>query len=133
MIFNSIKFLLFFPFVVLAYFILPHKIRWVWLLIASYFFYMCWNVKYSALLFISTLITYLSGLLIAHSEKIENGTKRLFYKKLFVALSFVSNLSILFFFKYFYFAVNNINHLFASIMGGGGGYYSIPCLVFYYR
>jgi D-alanyl-lipoteichoic acid acyltransferase DltB (MBOAT superfamily) len=123
MIFNSLKFLLFFPFVVLFYFILPHKMRWIWLLIASYFFYMCWNVKYSVLLFISTLITYLSGLLIARSEQIENNAMRLFCKKLFVALSFISNLSILFFFKYSNFIVNNIKRALFSLLpiGGGGG------------
>ena len=31
MLFNSIDFLLFFPFVTILYFLLPHRVRWVWL------------------------------------------------------------------------------------------------------
>ena len=36
MLFNSLDFLIFFPLVTLAYFLLPHRVRWVWLLAASY-------------------------------------------------------------------------------------------------
>ena len=39
MLFNSIDFLLFFPVVTVFHFLLPHRVRWIWLLIASYFFY----------------------------------------------------------------------------------------------
>lgn len=39
MAFNSMNFLLFMPLVVLFYFALPLKIRYIWLLLASYFFY----------------------------------------------------------------------------------------------
>ena len=35
MLFNSLSFLIFFPVVVGIYFIIPRKVRWVWLLIAS--------------------------------------------------------------------------------------------------
>ena len=64
MLFNSLKFLVFFPAVVLLYFALPKRVRNLWLLVASYVFYMGWNAKYVVLLFTSTLITYLSGLLL---------------------------------------------------------------------
>ena len=99
MLFNSIDFLLFFPIVTILYFLLPHRVRWVWLLAASYYFYMCWNAKYALLIATSTAITYLSGLLI---EKLPR------QKKLWVALSFLSNLAILFFFKYFDFFLDNL-------------------------
>lgn len=102
MLFNSIDFLLFFPIVTILYFLLPHKIRWVWLLGASYYFYMCWNAKYALLIALSTSITYASGLLIHHAPR---------QKKLWVALSFLSNLAILFFFKYFDFFLNNLEAL----------------------
>ena len=39
MIFNSFSYLIFFPVVTLLYFVLPRKIRWVWLLVSSYYFY----------------------------------------------------------------------------------------------
>lgn len=99
MIFNSIEFLIFFPIVVLLYFAIPKKIKPAWLLLASYYFYMSWSAKYAILILISTVITYLSGLLMAKVEK----------KKWIVALSFISNLGILFFFKYFNFIIDNIN------------------------
>ncbi|MDR3049987.1 MAG: MBOAT family protein [Elusimicrobiota bacterium] len=115
MLFNSLHFLLFFPIVILLYFAIPHKIRVYWLLGASYYFYMSWNPKYAVLLAASTLITYLSGLLIDFSNKNPNENKRNFRRKLWVFLSFTSNLSILFFFKYFDFAVANINFILSHI------------------
>ena len=99
MLFNSVPFLLFFPAVLLVHFILPHRVRYVWLLAASYYFYMCWNPVYALLMLTSTAITYLSGLLIS---RVRNRAK------LWVALSFISNLGILFFFKYYSFAVESV-------------------------
>ena len=109
MLFNSFHFLLFFPIVTLFYFVLPQKIRWIWLLIASYYFYMCWNPTYALLMTASIVITYLSGLLIHRSNQLTDEKKRNFQRKLWVALSFSSNLAILFFFKYFHFAVDSVN------------------------
>ena len=63
MLFNSIEFLLFFPIVVVIYFAIPQKLKQLWLLLASYYFYMCWNAKYAILILLSTAITYASGLL----------------------------------------------------------------------
>ncbi len=113
MLFNSYDFLLFFPIVVLLYFVIPKKIRYIWLLITSYYFYMGWNAKYALLLLISTVVTYVSGLLLAWAEKKykEQEKKAISIKKKIVAVSFVSNLAILFFFKYFDFAVININRV----------------------
>lgn len=111
MLFNSYNFLIFFPIVTIVYFLIPHKIRYIWLLIASYYFYMCWNAKYALILLFSTVVTYASGLLINKSNVIENEKKQVRWKKIFVALSFIINLSILFLFKYFDFAVQNINRV----------------------
>ena len=111
MLFNSLSFLVFFPIVTILYFILPHRFRWVWLLGASYYFYMSWNPKYALLMAASTIITYLSGILIERANRQENVKKRDAQRKLWVALSFSLNLSILFFFKYFDFALDSLNHL----------------------
>ncbi len=102
MLFNSFDFMIFFPIVVLVYFVIPKKIRYIWLLITSYYFYMCWNAQYALLIGVSTLITYLSGIFIGIAKKT-------WMKKLIVALSFVSNLGILVFYKYFDFILANIN------------------------
>lgn len=102
MLFNSFSFLVFFPIVVLLYFIIPKKCRYIWLLVASYYFYMSWNAKYALLIAISTVITWLSGLLISKFQDIRK-------RRWTVVLSFTSNLAILFFFKYFDFVLDNLN------------------------
>lgn len=116
MLFNSLEFLLFFPLVTLFYFVLPHRVRWVWLLVASYYFYMCWNPRYALLMALSTAITYLSGLLIERATRQTDEHKRIRLKKWWVVLSFVSNLSILFFFKYWGFFWDNLEAVLA--LGG---------------
>ncbi len=109
MLFNSFQFLVFFPVVVFVFFTLPPKFKKYWLLAASYFFYMCWNAKYALLLLTSTIVTYLSGIFI---DKFKEDTSK---KKAVVAMSFIINLGILFFFKYFNFAMDGIKNIFASI------------------
>lgn len=110
MLFNSVQFLIFFPIVVLCYYMLPAKVRYFWLLAASYFFYMCWNAKYALLMLFSTAVTYFSGLLL---ERIKNARwetqKTKICQKCCVAGSFILNLSVLFLFKYFNFVLQNIS------------------------
>ena len=112
MLFNSIDFLLFFPVVILIYFIIPNKIKYLWLLAASYYFYMCWDAKYALLILASTSITYASGLLIEKANHTGDSAKQKNLKKLIVVLSVISNLGILFYFKYFNFAINSISKIF---------------------
>ena len=116
MLFNSIEFLIFFPIVVLVYFVIPKKIKQLWLLVVSYYFYMCWNAKYALLILASTVITYASGLLI---EKVKNSsyemTKQMVLKKWIVAGSLVINLGMLFYFKYINFALSILMDAFAKI------------------
>ncbi|MGL5677620.1 MAG: MBOAT family O-acyltransferase, partial [Cellulosilyticaceae bacterium] len=83
----------------------------MWLLGASYYFYMCWNPQYALLIATSTIITYLSGILIHKSNRLKDERKKVKQKKLWVTLSFTSNLLILFFFKYFDFTVDSLNVL----------------------
>ena len=101
--FTSINFLIFFLTISSLYFIIPHKFRWIWLLICSYFFYMVSNPKYAICIATSTIITYLSGLLINNANNICNKKKSSQMKKLWVFASFSSNLGILFLFKYYNF------------------------------
>lgn len=62
MIFNSFKFLLFFPITTLLYYLIPHKFKWIYLLLVSYGFYMNWNPSYALLLLGITVISYTVGL-----------------------------------------------------------------------
>lgn len=109
MLFNSLQFLLFLPFVTIIYFALPSKYRWLWLLLSSYYFYMCWSPKYAILIFTSTIITYLSGIAIDQINKSTSIHKKIKYKNWCVTFSFSLNLLILIYFKYFNFFIGNIN------------------------
>ncbi len=112
MLFNSMKFLIFFPVVVMVYFIIPNRAKNIWLLISSYFFYMCWNIKYVFLLISSTLITYISGILIEKTKKIREGARlELSCKKIILVLCITLNLLILFYYKYFNFALDILEQL----------------------
>lgn len=117
MLFNSLNFFVFFPIVVIIYFLFPHKIRYIWLLFTSYFFYMCWNPIYALLLLSSTLISYFSALMIEgvrilfKGEDDYNIKKRKVAMNLVVAFSFIVNLGTLFFFKYFQFFIDSVNVL----------------------
>jgi alginate O-acetyltransferase complex protein AlgI len=104
MLFHSLEFIIFFTIICLAYFSIPHRFRWLLLLTASYFFYMCWKAEYAVLMFISTSIVYFSTIQIS---KANSQSKRKFY----LFLSLVSNLLILFFFKYFNFVNDTLEQL----------------------
>lgn len=111
MVFNSIQFLVFFPIVVGVYYLIPAKARKFWLLFASYYFYMSWNAVYSLLILTSTVVTYFSGILLAGTENVKR-------RKWIVAGSFIVNLGILFFFKYFDFLISNVNVLLGAVKLG---------------
>ena len=108
--FNSLQYILFLALNVLLYYILPPKCRNYLLLLSSYCFYMCWNPKYALLMLLSTVITYACGLLVSG--------RALGKRRLWLALSFVSNLSILFFFKYYNFASSLFTRL-SGMLGLG--------------
>ena len=102
MLFNSFDFLVFFPVITLIYFVVPRKLRYLWLLAASYYFYMCWNAKYAVLILFSTITTWAAGLAVERSQK-----KNI--KILALTSCLTVNLGILFVFKYFNFFIGSLN------------------------
>ena len=64
MIFNSAEFLVFYPLVLLFYFVLHKKLKWPMILAASYFFYMIWNPPLIFLIFFTTAVSYISAIII---------------------------------------------------------------------
>jgi len=96
MLFQSFDFLLYFPLVAGIYFLLPVKFRWIWVLLASYGFYMFWNPWYILLLIGSTLTDYAAALAIARARSSSR-------KKQWLALSLTINLGLLGLFKYYNF------------------------------
>lgn len=114
MSFNTIEFIIYFIVVCAVYFVMPKKWRYIWLLLVSYYFYMNWSIRYTALLLLSTGVTYLSGILIGRFREQKN-TKAMNWT---VAGSFVSNLAILAFFKYGPFILDNANAVYGLFHGG---------------
>lgn len=115
MLFNSLHFLIFFPVVTLLYFWLPFRRRWILLLAASAYFYMSWRPEYILLVAIPILIDYVVALQLAATADAPR-------RKRLLTLSIVSNLGILFIFKYVAF----FNESTRSICGFAGLAYDVP-------
>lgn len=137
MLINSLEFIVFVAAVVLIYFLMPKKYKWVVLLIASYIYYFSNSTKLTVFLVITTLSIYLVALKMQKIDKIsknkiddlkidskeelkkekkiiKNKAKK--HKKLFLALGIIINLGILIFLKYSNFLGENLTNLF-TIMG----------------
>lgn len=99
--FNSVEFLIFLPVVLLLYWLIPHKFRWILLLVASYYFYMSWNAALIFLIFGTTAVSYAAGLCIEKAK-----SRRV--KKFWFVLTLVVCLGSLAFFKYFNFFLQSI-------------------------
>ncbi|MBN8697660.1 MAG: MBOAT family protein [Bacteroidetes bacterium] len=116
MLFNSIDFLLFFLVVTTAYFALPHKFRWLLLLISSCYFYAAFVPIYILILFVTIVIDYYAGIFIEKAPA--------HYKKRILLISILANVGILMFFKYYNFFIDNIN----SASSYFGANFSFPLL-----
>lgn len=108
MLFNSLAYGIFLPCVFILYWILPHKIRWPLLLVASYFFYMSWNASYIILIVSTTVVSWICALCM---EK--TGNKRV--KKLCIAIALLISLGLLFVFKYYNFTLDVLEILSSSV------------------
>lgn len=106
MLFNTLDFVLFLPLVIIGYYLTPAKYRWVLLLAASYYFYMCWKLEYIVLILVSTLIDYFCA-----REMGKHTVKK--KKRPFLLLSIVTNLGLLMGFKYFNFFSTTTEEIFS--------------------
>jgi alginate O-acetyltransferase complex protein AlgI len=92
--FNSFSFLWFFPLVLCIYYAIPAwRARKLFLLVASYFFYACWNPPFVLLLIASSAWDFAVGRGLAVIREPRR-------RKLLVAASCLTNFGILFLFKY---------------------------------
>jgi len=105
MLFNSFHFLAFFAIVTATYYALPSRYRWILLLVASYYFYMCWNIPFTGLLMATTLLDYAAARLIETTTSIS-------LKRTLLLTSLCLNLGVLFTFKYANFALGSLESLF---------------------
>lgn len=105
MLFNSISFAIFLPVVFMLYWFATKedlKRQNVLLIIASYFFYACWDWRFLFLLIFSTLLDFYSG------AKIE-AAKTKIQKKFWLFLSISVNLGFLGIFKYYNFFADSFS------------------------
>lgn len=108
MLFNSFHFLIFFPVVAAAFFLLGHRYRWILLLAASYYFYMVWEPVYIILIVASTTIDYIAARQICKTDNLGR-------KRLWLILSLIVNLGILFSFKYYNFFAKSLVGIFTAM------------------
>lgn len=116
MLFNSLQFAIFLPFVVALYYLLPHRARLPMLLVASCIFYMAFIPAYILILFVTILIDYVAGLRI---ERVHGASRRAW-----LIGSIISTCAVLFVFKYFDFFTGN----FVGLANLFGWYISKPLL-----
>ena len=102
MLFNSLHFLIFFPIVIVIYFCIPHKYRWILLLFASYYFYMSWKAEYVILILISTIIDYFVAIKISREDNEK-------MRKIYLLLSIITNIGLLISFKYLNFISSSVS------------------------
>ena len=108
MLFNSFQFLVFFVAVWLLFLATRGTTRKIVLLLASYYFYMCWSTRYIWVIWGITLIDFVAGLQIEKAD--EPGRRRLY-----LGISLFCNVGLLIVFKYFNFltgSVRSASHLF---------------------
>jgi alginate O-acetyltransferase complex protein AlgI len=99
MLFNSVNFAIFLPIVFTLYWFVANrslKMQNVLLLLASYFFYACWDWRFVFLLAFSTVLDYFTGLKMADAR---NKSRKRFW----FWLSIIVNLGFLCVFKYYNF------------------------------
>ncbi|MES2480151.1 MAG: MBOAT family O-acyltransferase [Bacteroidota bacterium] len=99
MLFNSLNFAIFLPLVFILYWFFVGKnlkLQNLLLLVASYFFYACWDWRFLFLLVFSTLLDFYTGLKMFDSSNIK-------MKKFWFWLSVIVNLGFLGVFKYYNF------------------------------
>lgn len=108
MLFNSIEFLVFFVLVTAVYFCIPDRVKWLYLLMASFYFYMCWKPKFIILLMIPTTIDFFMAIKMGQEQ--EKAARR---KYLWVSL--LTNLGLLFSFKYYNFFTESLNFILAGL------------------
>lgn len=112
MVFNSFEFLAFLPIVFLLYWFVFCERRWQNFLVfaASYVFYGWWDWRFLFLIAITSICSYVSGILL---EQYEGQRRR---QQMVSAANIVLNLSVLVVFKYYNFFVENLDAL-LSMMG----------------
>ena len=111
MVFNSVDFAIFLVVVFIGYWFVTYKnlkLQNLFIVSASYYFYGLWNWQFLFVRLFSTFVDYKVGLLISNEKK-------KYKRKLFLWISIVINLGLLFFFKYNNFFLENFFTVFSFL------------------
>lgn len=111
MFFNSFEFLIFLPTVFILYWFVFNKklsLQNSLILFSSYVFYGWWDYRFLTLIFFSTIVDYIIGLLIPKQDSKKK-------QKLLLLVSIFFNLSVLGFFKYYNFFIDSWFDLISSL------------------
>lgn len=108
MLFNSISYILFFPIVVVLYYITPHRFRWLLLLCASIVFYMFFIPWYIVIMIGTIGVSYFAGIYLERSAASK--------KRTILLAGVATNISVLVLFKYYNFITVNFSAL-TSLLG----------------
>ena len=109
MLFNSLNFFIFLAVFIFIYFLLFGKLRLIFCLLSSYFFYCFFSFKFSLIIIVSTLIDFIIGKKIGGEKNPNN-------RKIYLSISLFLNLIILGIFKYFNFFIDSFL-IFLSLFG----------------
>ena len=126
MSFTTFEFFLFALMALVVYYIIPKKVRWVWLLILSYMYYFSYHVTTVWMMILTTAVTYTGGILLGklNSEKpdkdADRETKKAFKKditnkkKKVVLCVILLSFGVLAVCKYTNFMIGNINGILSA-------------------
>ena len=98
MLFTSPEFIFFFAIVLLVYYCLSGRAQNIFLIIASYFFYGCWDWRFCGLLLFSTLLNYFSALIVDSKSP---------HRRIYLWVNIAGNLAVLGYFKYYNFFIQS--------------------------
>lgn len=108
MLFNSLSFAIFFPIIFIFYWFLNKKLKIqnILLLVASYYFYACWDWRFLFLLMFSTLLDFYTGIKMETDDKM---------KKMWFWISIIINLGFLGVFKYYNFFISSFAEALSNV------------------
>ncbi len=104
MIFNSVTYLLFLILFSTTYWMLNKRSRLYLIFFSSIIFYGFWKIEFVSLMLISAYNDYWMSILISSSKSLKK-------KRIYLSISLIVNLGLLFIFKYLYFFTDNVQNI----------------------
>ncbi len=127
MSFISLGFLVFLVISIIVYYLIPKKYQWIWLLMISYFFYLCSGIKTVFFIIFTTITTFLGGIALSnihikrneyfskHKSEMSSDEKKEYKKftkkkkRCTLILILIANFGVWAVLKYTGFAIDNLN------------------------